>query len=75
MFWGIGKKRTKLGRFIDEEGYAQQELEKVANVSKNTVTRLCNDHDYIPSQNVMKKVLIAIRKIKPDAKINDFWDM
>lgn len=73
--WGIGKKRTKLGSFIDRLGYSQQVLEKEAKINKNTVTKLCNDEDYIPSQTVMKKVLLAIRKIKPEAKMNDFWDM
>lgn len=73
--WGIGKKRTKLGKFIDRLGYTQQDLEKEAKVNKTTVTKLCNDDDYIPSQTVMKKVLEAVRKIKPEAKMNDFWDM
>ncbi|WP_129691477.1 helix-turn-helix domain-containing protein [Gottfriedia acidiceleris] len=75
MIWGLGKKRTKLGRFLDSNGYEQKDLEKAAKLSQPTVTKLCNDDDYIPSQTVMKKVLTAIRKIKPEAKMNDFWDM
>jgi hypothetical protein len=39
------------------------------------VSKACNDPDYIPSPTIMKKILKAIREIKPGAKINDFWDM
>ncbi|UQD50974.1 transcriptional regulator [Bacillus methanolicus] len=72
---GIGKKRSKLGKFLDKHGYTQEELKEFSRVSRNTVSKACNDPDYIPSPIVMKKLLKAIRKIKPTAKINDFWDM
>lgn len=75
MLWGIGKKRSKVGRFIDSHGYTQQDLEVAARVSRNTVSKVCNDPNYIPSPTVMKKILTAIRKIKPNAKAHDFWDM
>ncbi|HWO77767.1 MAG TPA: helix-turn-helix transcriptional regulator [Bacillus sp. (in: firmicutes)] len=73
--WGIGKKRSKLGKFIDKHGYSQEDLREASKVSRNTISKVCNDPDYIPSPNVMKKILKAIRTIKPNAKINDFWDM
>jgi len=73
--WRIGKKRSKLGRFLDKHGYSQEDLREASKVSRNTVSKACNDPDYIPSPAVMKKLLKAIRKIKPNAKINDFWDM
>lgn len=73
--WGIGKKRSKLGKFIDKHGYSQEDLREASKVSRNTISKVCNDPDYIPSPNVMKKILKAIRAIKPNAKMNDFWDM
>ncbi len=76
VFWKFGgKKRTKLGKFIDLHGYNQNDLEKEAKLSRPTVSKACNDNDYIPSPTVMKKILKAIRKIKPNAKTHDFWDM
>jgi transcriptional regulator with XRE-family HTH domain len=73
--WGIGKPRSKLGKWIDRNGLEQQDLVKAAKVSKNTVSRACNEIDYVPRQDVMKKLLKAIRQVNPSAKMSDFWDM
>lgn len=73
--WGIGKSRSKLGRWLDKKGLEQQDLANAAKVSRNTVSKVCNEHDYVPRQDVMKKLLQAIRKIDPNAKMSDFWDM
>lgn len=70
-----GKQRTKLGRFLDSNGYNQNDLEKIAKLSRPTVSKACNDKEYIPSPTVMKKILQTIRKINPHAKSTDFWDM
>ncbi|MBT2727534.1 helix-turn-helix transcriptional regulator [Bacillus sp. ISL-75] len=73
--WGIGKSRSNLGKWLDQKGLEQQDLAKDANVSKNTVTKACSDKDYIPRQDVIIKLLKAIRKLDPQAKMSDFWDM
>ncbi|MCM3570641.1 helix-turn-helix transcriptional regulator [Neobacillus mesonae] len=73
--WGIGKRRSKLGKWMDHNGLEQKDLAKNANISKNTVTKACSDSDYIPRQDVIKKILKAIRKIDPNAKMSDFWDL
>lgn len=76
MFWKFGgKQRTKLGVFLDRNGFTQNDLEKAAKLSRPTVSKACNDKEYIPSPTVMKKILKAIRKIKPNAKSADFWNM
>lgn len=73
--WGIGKPRTKLGKWLDKRSIEQKDLEKAAKVSHKTISKACNDKNYIPSPSVMKKLLTAIRKIDPNARMNDFWDM
>jgi DNA-binding XRE family transcriptional regulator len=77
--WGIGKnlgkRRSKLGKWMDRNGYNQEDLVKEAKISRNTASKACNDPDYIPSPTIMKKILKAIRKIKPNAKVDDFFDM
>jgi transcriptional regulator with XRE-family HTH domain len=73
--WGIGKSRSKLGRWLDKKGLEQQELARAAKVSKNTVSKACNEKDYIPRHDVIKKLLLAIRKIDPNVKMSDFWDI
>lgn len=73
--WGIGKQRSKLGKWMDKKGLDQQDLAEAAKVSKNTVSKACSEKDYIPRQDVMKKLLKAIREIDKSAKMSDFWDM
>ncbi|MDQ0862398.1 helix-turn-helix transcriptional regulator [Bacillus sp. V2I10] len=73
--WGIGKTRSKLGKWLDKRGLEQKDLEKASKVSHKTISKACNEKDYIPSQSVMKKILSAVRKIDSNAKMNDFWDM
>jgi predicted transcriptional regulator len=73
--WGLGKQRSKLGKWLDSMGLEQQELAQEAKVSKNTITKACNEKDYVPRQDVMRKILKAIRKVDANAKMSDFWDM
>jgi transcriptional regulator with XRE-family HTH domain len=73
--WGIGKPRSKLGKWMDRRGLDQQDLAKAARVSKNTISKACNEKEYIPRQDVIKKLLTAIRKVDSNAKMSDFWDM
>lgn len=75
MFWGLNKKRSKLGRFLDKEGYSQEDLVKVSKVSRNTVSRICSNPDYVPSGPTIKKIMKAIRQINPGAKSEDFFDI
>lgn len=62
-------------KWIDLNGLEQQDLAKNANVSKNTVTKACGDKDYIPRQYFMKKLFKTVRKVDPNLKMSDFWDM
>ncbi|MEH7398065.1 transcriptional regulator, partial [Priestia megaterium] len=44
---GLGKKRTRFGRWLDnQEDINQLELEKATKLSRPTISRLCNDRDY-----------------------------
>ncbi|MGD6879290.1 helix-turn-helix domain-containing protein [Bacillus infantis] len=73
--FGSGKKRSKLGKWIDRQGYTQEELKAAAGVSRNTISKACNDPDYVPSPTVLKKLMKAIRQIKPDARADDYFDL
>ncbi|PEZ01829.1 transcriptional regulator [Bacillus sp. AFS018417] len=73
--WGIGKKRSKLGKWIDKNGLYQKDLEKESKVNRNTISRACNDPHYIPSQKTIQAILKAVRKIDSKKKMSDFWNM
>jgi transcriptional regulator with XRE-family HTH domain len=70
-----GKKRSKVGKLIDKHGYSQEELREESGVSRNTISKACNEPDYVPSPAVLKKLMKAIRKIDPGAKADDYFDL
>ncbi|WP_423410234.1 helix-turn-helix transcriptional regulator [Heyndrickxia sp. MSNUG] len=70
-----GKKRSKLGKLIDRHGYTQEELREASGVSRNTVSKACNESDYVPSPSVMRKLMKAIRELDPGAKADDYFDI
>ena len=51
---GVLEKRSKLGKWLDKNGIPQKELEKATQLNKNTISKTCNDPNYIPSQNYSK---------------------
>ncbi|PEF40003.1 helix-turn-helix domain-containing protein [Bacillus wiedmannii] len=73
--WGIRKKRSKLGKWLDKKGIPQKELEKATQLNKNTISRACNDSNYIPSERVIKKILKAVKRVDSKIKMSNFWDM
>ncbi|WP_105101323.1 helix-turn-helix transcriptional regulator [Microbulbifer pacificus] len=73
--FGIGKKRTDLGRWLDKNGYSQEELVEESGVSRNTISKACSDSNYYPSIKVMKKILKAVREVDPELTIDDFWEV
>lgn len=72
---GKKKNRTNLGKWLDQNGIEQQELEEATGVSRNTISRLCNNKSHTPSFPVIQKIFRAIKKVDRSAKITDFWDM
>jgi transcriptional regulator with XRE-family HTH domain len=75
MVWGWKKPRSRFGQWLDQQGIEQIEFSKKAKVSRNTISTLCNDKEYIPSPKVMKKILDVIRKTEPGANPHDFFDL
>lgn len=72
---GLGKPRTKLGRWIDKEGMSQEELSKAAKINRDTTSAACSKKGYIPSPIVMKKILKALREVDPSVRADQFWDL
>lgn len=73
--FGLGKRRTKLGKWLDRRGISQAWLKDKAGLNKNTIGDLTSDIDRSPTQKTMKKILKALREIDPNLKSDDFWDI
>lgn len=72
MFWWKTPKRSKFGRWLDQEGIAQVDFAERSKVSRNTIWRICNNRDYIPSPVVMKKVMSTVRRMDKKSKFKIF---
>lgn len=73
--FGLGKRRTKLGKWLDARGIKQEWLATKSGVSKGTVTNICNESDYTPNVSTIKKIIKALREIDPSVKADKFWDL
>lgn len=75
QWFGLGKRRSKLGRWLDQHGVAQLELEKESGLSRGTVSKLCSDEDYTPKITTAKKVINVLKKLDQSVDYKHFWDM
>ncbi len=74
--FGLGKKRSKLGKWLDKRGISQTWLSKESGVNRNTINELTSgDSDRAPTIRTVQKVLKALRKIDPGVKSDDFFDL
>jgi len=72
--FGLGKPRTKLGKWLDNRGIKQEWLIKKG-VSKGTATSACSDKDYVPGGSTMQKILKALREVDSSVRADQFWDL
>ena len=75
MPWWKNPKRSKFGKWLDRNGVNQKDFAKDSNVSRATISKLCNDKNYVPSANVLKKVMKLSRTIDKSKKTDDFFNI
>jgi DNA-binding phage protein len=74
--FGLGKRRSKLGKFLDRYGISQEWVSQKSGLGRNTIGRLTSyDPKHAPTATTIKKVMKAIREIDPHAKADDFFDL
>jgi transcriptional regulator with XRE-family HTH domain len=73
--FGLGKKRTKFGRWLDREGLTQLEIEKRAQLGRATISKLCNDKNYRPKLSTVAKVKKAIQQLGRSLPPDDHFGM
>ncbi len=74
MNWfGLGKSRTKFGRWIDEKGIRQEDIQKRSGLSDETISRAANKDDWKPSWKTRKRIMDAVNEIDEDKTTRDFW--
>lgn len=73
--FGLGKKRSKFGKFLDKNGIIQEELSKASGVNRNTISRAAQDDDHRPNFKNAVKLIKALKKSGYDIDYEDFWSM
>lgn len=73
--FGLGKPRSRFGKWIDREGLTQRDIAKKAKISEMSLTRMCNDKEYVPKYSTWAKVERALRSLGYDVDRDDFFGM
>lgn len=73
--FGLGKPRSKFGKWMDKRGVSQKEVAKKAKVSEMTLTRMCSDRDHMPRISTWVKVQRALKSMGYDVDRDDFFSM
>lgn len=74
--FGLGKNRSKLGKWLDKRGISQTWLAKTSGVNRNTINSLTSgDNEREPNTRTIKKIVKALKEIDPNVKSNDFFDI
>lgn len=72
--FGLGKKRSKFGIWLDKQEITQSELAKRSSVGDMTISRLCNDKDYMPKYSTITKIRKALSQLGHDLP-DDYFGM
>ncbi|TDB51762.1 helix-turn-helix transcriptional regulator [Bacillus sp. CBEL-1] len=72
--FGLGKKRTEFGSWLDREGISQIELEEKSQLSHGTISKLCNDKKYKPKHSTLAKLRRGLKALGKDVP-DDYFKM
>jgi putative transcriptional regulator len=73
--FGLGKKRSRFGKYLDRHSISQQDVSNESGVSKSTISRLCQPDETEPTISVAKRIVKALKKFDSEVDYKDFWDM
>lgn len=71
--FGLGKQRSKFGKFLDENRIMQEEIAKDSGVNRNTISRLTKSNDNRPSMKNGSKIIKMLRREGYKVDYEDFW--
>ncbi len=71
--FGLGKPRSKFGKWLDRKGIEQKDVAKKAKLSEMTLTRMCNDSGHMPRISTWVKVQRALKSMGHDVDRDKFF--
>lgn len=72
--FGLGKKRSKFGKFLDRNSITQIEIAKESGVNRNTISRLASSDEHLCSMKNARKIVKTLRKAGFEVDYEDFWE-
>ena len=81
LFWrryimfGLGKNRSKFGKFLDKHSIMQEEIANKSGVNRNSISRLTKVDDNRPSMKNGYKIIKTLKKNGYNVDYDDFWSM
>ncbi|AXR17931.1 MULTISPECIES: helix-turn-helix domain-containing protein [Bacillus] len=73
--FGLGKKRTPFGKYLDHRGIKQQWLVQRTGLSKSLISDLANKKDRIPTLTSATKIIRILKKFDKHIDYQDFWNI
>ena len=73
--FGLGKKRSRFGMFIDQNSISQQDLAERSGVSRSTISRLCHPAGYVPSMKNGVRIIKTLKEAGYKVDYDDFWSI
>lgn len=71
--FGLGKQRSKFGKFLDRHSIAQEELSSMSGVNRNSISRLAKSDENRPSMKNASKLIKTLNKFGFNVDYDDFW--
>ncbi|RCW41568.1 helix-turn-helix domain-containing protein [Paenibacillus prosopidis] len=73
--FGLGKPRSKFGKWLDKKGIKQQWVAEKSKVSRGTISQLAIDDSRSPTYKNAVKLIKVLREIDPSIRADQFWDI
>lgn len=74
-FFGLGKPRSKFGKWVDRNGIVQNDIAKESGLSHTTISKMCNNKEYVPKWDTWVKVQRVLKSWGYDVDRDDFFNV
>ncbi|MFJ7756481.1 helix-turn-helix domain-containing protein [Peribacillus muralis] len=72
---GLGKPRSRFGKFMDVNSISQKELSSQSGVSNSTISRLCQQENHAPNMKNGIRLIKVLNEAGYKVSYEDFWDV
>ncbi|MFS0767081.1 helix-turn-helix domain-containing protein [Peribacillus phoenicis] len=72
---GLGKPRSRFGKFMDVNSISQKALADQSGVSNSTISRLCQQEEYAPNMKNGIRLIKVLNEAGYKVSYEDFWDV